>query len=360
MRFVPPHRALIAALVAASPALAQRPPAAQPTAPIATHVQVLFDTTQAAVALDIIEWKQAGNAMKDEDWRPLIISDGYRRLRIREAEGPRAVTDSAFKDFLLSDSLGKRAVALRSTFEKWKARGVRGAVAKAVAYLPADARLTASVYIAIKPHTNTFVYDIEKDPAIFVYLNHAVSAAQFENVVAHEMHHIGFTTLGTRTTAMVRALPDSVLPAAEWSRAFGEGFAMLAAAGGPDINPHATSAAADRARWNAAVRNFNRDLKAIEEFFLGIVTKRLRTPEDIGDGGTSFYGAEGPWYTVGWKMAATIEKQFGRKEVVECMVDPHRLLDRYNAAAAAQNKKNPTAKLALWSPELVAAFKRPQ
>lgn len=355
MRFPPSLRIL--ALVAA-PALAQRPPSQQPqTAP---HVQVLFDTTQAAVALDIIEWKKAGNAMKDEDWRPLYISDGYRRLRIREAEGPRAVTDSAFKAFLVSDSLGKRAVALRTVFERWKTRGVKGAVARAVAYLPADARLTASVYIAIKPHTNTFVYDIEKDPAIFVYLNPLESAEQFENVVAHELHHIGFTTLGARMTAMVQSLPDSVLPAAEWSRAFGEGFAMLAAAGGPDINAHATSPAAHRARWNAAVGNFNRDLRLIEDFFVGIITKRLRTPEDIGNGGTSFYGAEGPWYTVGWKVAATIEKQFGRKEVVECMIDPHRMLDRFNAAATIYNKANPAAKLALWSPALVEAFKRPR
>jgi hypothetical protein len=42
-----------------------------------------------------------------------------------------------------------------------------------------------------------------------------------------------------------------------WLGAFGEGFAVLAAAGGPAVHPHATGTAEDRARWDEDVANFN-------------------------------------------------------------------------------------------------------
>jgi hypothetical protein len=61
-----------------------------------------------------------------------------------------------------------------------------------------------------------------------------------------------------------------------------------------------------------------------------------------------FYGVQGPWYTVGWKMAVTVERRFGRAALIECLRDPRRLLARYNAAAGDS--------LARWSPALLAAF----
>ena len=48
--------------------------------------------------------------------------------------------------------------------------------------------------------------------------------------------------------------------------AFGEGFAMLAAAGGPDVHPHAVSSPEERARWDKDMLNFNDDLKKVECF----------------------------------------------------------------------------------------------
>jgi hypothetical protein len=49
--------------------------------------------------------------------------------------------------------------------------------------------------------------------------------------------------------------------------AFGEGFAVLAAAGGPDVHPHAVSSPDERARWDKDMLNFNEDLKKVETFF---------------------------------------------------------------------------------------------
>jgi hypothetical protein len=54
-------------------------------------------------------------------------------------------------------------------------------------------------------------------------------------------------------------------------------------------------------------------------------------------------------------MAVTIERQFGRDELVRCMEDPRRLLHRYNAAAerAESQESEPLAK---WSAELLRAL----
>jgi len=269
----------------------------------------------------------------------------------------RAFTDTSFKEFLLSDTLGKRATPLRTALDAWEHADVTGAAARALAYLPQDAHIAATVYIVIKPRTNTFVYDLDRDPSIFVYLDPKSTPAQLENTVAHELHHIGFSTLGARTFAMLAPLPDSARGAAEWVSAFGEGFAMLAAAGGPDVHPHAKSSPADRARWNGDMTHFNRDLKVVEKFFMDVLNRRFATPDALTKAAMEFYGVQGPWYTVGWKMAVTIEKKYGRDELIECMMDPYRLLSKYNAAAAELNKKNPASKLAVWSPTLVNAFK---
>ncbi len=109
---------------------------------------------------------------------------------------------------------------------------------------------------------------------------------------------------------------------------------MLAAAGGPDVHPHAVSPAADRARWDRDVANFDRDLHALDRFFLDVISHRLATPDTVRAVAFSFFGEQGPWYTVGWKMAVTVEQRFGRDELIRCMLNPGMLLTRYNAAVA--------------------------
>ncbi len=136
-----------------------------------------------------------------------------------------------------------------------------------------------------------------------------------------------------------------------WIGGFGEGFAMLAAAGGPDIHPHAVSSAEDRARWDKDVVNFNDDLKKVEKFFLDILDGKL-TEDQIRSTGFSFFGTQGPWYTVGWKMSVVIEKTFGQGRLIECMCDQRELLSTYNKAAARYNRKTDKP-LALWSESVI-------
>jgi hypothetical protein len=137
--------------------------------------------------------------------------------------------------------------------------------------------------------------------------------------------------------------------------AFGEGFAMLAAAGGPDAHPHAVSPPQERARWDRDVSHFNEDLRALERFFLDVISKRLAGEDTVNAIGFSFFGEQGPWYTVGWRMALTIEGRYGRAVLIQCMEDPRLLLDRYNEAAADHNRTHADT-LARWSPVLLRAI----
>jgi hypothetical protein len=48
-------------------------------------------------------------------------------------------------------------------------------------------------------------------------------------------------------------------------------MAVLAAAGGPDVNPHATSPPEALAIWERDVGEFATDLRRIERFFRGVL-----------------------------------------------------------------------------------------
>jgi hypothetical protein len=61
--------------------------------------------------------------------------------------------------------------------------------------------------------------------------------------------------------------------------------------------------------------------------------------EQIRERGFAFFGIQGAWYTVGWKMAVTIERIYGRQKLIECFCDQRKLLPAYNRAARRQNQR---------------------
>lgn len=127
---------------------------------------------------------------------------------------------------------------------------------------------------------------------------------------------------------------------------------MLAAAGGPSIHPHDVSQPAERARWDQDMKNFDADLRKVESFFVSVLEGKL-TNEQVNRQGFSFFGTQGPWYTVGWRMTALIEETFGKKRLIEVMCDQRLLLATYNEAATSYNQKSKEP-LALWSDAVVA------
>ena len=324
---------------------------------VSAQVNVRLVTDEAEAVLNVLAKRKANQEIADADWQRIFQSEGYVRLKKRETSMQRSFEDPDFKTFVLSDELARRAPALEETLARWKTADITGAARLALAYLPKDAQIRAKIYPVIKPRENSFVFDVSNDPAIFLYLDPAKSREQFENTLAHELHHIGYGSTCPLKSASdeIKKLPMSSQIALKWVGAFGEGFAMLAAAGGPDVHPHAVSPADDRARWDKDVANFDADLKKVEAFFLDIIGGKL-TEDQIQKTAFSFFGIQGPWYTVGWKMSVVIEKTFGRAKLIECFCDQRKLLATYNEAAARHNRIS-TKPIALWSKSIVDALR---
>jgi hypothetical protein len=327
---------------------------AQPSGPSRVSVKVITDEADAVLA--ILAKIKAKQQVNDSDWQRVFESEGYVRLKKRETALRRSFEDNDFKTFVLSDSLAERGPALAETLARWKSADVVRSANLALAYLPKQAHIHAKIYLVIKPRDNSFVFDLATDPAIFLFLDPAMSKEKFENYLAHELHHVGYGTAcpSKSDTDAIARLPQNVRTVVRYLGAFGEGFAMLAAAGGPDVHPHAVGSAEDRARWDRDVANFNNDLRTVEKFLLDLLANRLSEAQ-INEAVSTFFGEQGAWYTVGWRMCVLIEKTFGRRTLIDVMCDQRKLLPTYNRAATRFNRKT-RKPLALWSPSLITAI----
>jgi hypothetical protein len=322
--------------------------------PPTVKVSIVSDEAEAVLA--VLAKKRGQRAITVDDWRRIFSSEGYTRLKKRELSMGRSFEDEDFKRFVLSDQLSRQAQTLTATLEHWKRADVSRAARLALAYLPEKATIQAKIYPVIKPQRNSFVFDIDRDPAIFLYLDPAMDQAKFENTLAHELHHIGYGTVCPTKNSKeeIGRQPKNMQTVLTYMRAFGEGFAMLAAAGGPGTHPHATSDPKDRARWERDVANFDSDLRKVEKFFLDVLGNRL-SDQQFRETLAGFYGEQGAWYTVGWRMSVLIEKELGRSALVAAMCDPRALPATYNSAAQRYNR-NSRKPLTLWSPELIEAI----
>jgi hypothetical protein len=314
-------------------------------------VRLQIDTSEADAVLAILARRASGEPVPESDWQRLSESAPYRKLKQRETEMKRPFEDAEFRQFVMSDELLKRKHELEQTLAAWKRIDLEASARSVLAYLPAQARIRAKVFPTIKPKTNSFVFDLTNDPTIFLYVDPSVTAEQFANTVRHELHHIGLGSVSSETA--VEGLPIPAKVVAQWMGAFGEGMAMLAAAGSPDVHPHAVSSPEDRARWDRDVAKFAQDLATVEQLFLDVLDGRLEGEAAINEKAFTFFGVQGPWYTVGWKMAVLVEQTYGRATLIECMLDPRRLLATYNGAVTVSK----TAGLPLWSERLLKAVR---
>jgi hypothetical protein len=322
---------------------------AQPSAADGSRLEVRVDFGEAEAALAILEKQAAGLEVTEEDWARLESSEGWLRMRQRNAEFGRTSFPADVRAYLTSGETVARAGALRAAVESWRGLDARAAASRALAYLPDETSLRATIYPAVKPRPNSYVYELETNPAIFFHVDPDRSPGQLENTLAHELHHVGSATCPEPPG--LDTLPEEARLTVSWLSAFGEGMAVLAAAGGPDVHPHATSAAGEWLVWERDVANIASDVGRVEAFFTAILDGRLAGDEARAEL-FSLINAEGvpqgPFYTVGWKMAAIVERAFGRPAVVAAVCDPRRLLVRYNAAARAYPRPDATP-LPLWS-----------
>ncbi len=311
------------------------------------NAQLLVRSAEAKDALAVMEATDA--AARSEAWRQLKATQEYKRLAEREQSFHRAMSDTTFYEWLTADSTTARAPTLSRTLNAWMTSDIAGAVRRAAAYLPPDTPIRASLYFMIKPHPNTFVYGAPREPTIFVSVDPTVNAAQFENEIAHELHHIGYAAACPSLADTVSQTPmDTVV---NWMSAFGEGWAMLAAAGGPDVNPHWESDSVDRARWDHDYANVGDGMRQLSGFFDSVLTRRISNPDSVQAHAMSFFGIQGPWYTVGYLMTRTIEVQKGRAQLISVICSPPALVLSYQQAARDANRAG--AHLPLWPEQFV-------
>ena len=317
------------------------------------RIDLRLDTGEAEAVLAILDKRSARTPVTPADWEGLFATEPYIRLKKREASMQRDFSDDDFKTFVQSPELAAKAAALRQTLDAWKHADLTASARRVLTYLPDRAHIRAKIFPVIKPKTNSFVFETQTDPAIFLYLDPQESGAKFENTVAHELHHIGYSSINALAEEKQKDVPANAKPAVDWMGAFGEGFAVLAAAGGPDVDPHAASSKEEHARWDHDLANFNQDQASLQQFFLDVINQKLTGKDQIDEKAFSYFGdAQGAWYTVGYRMAVIVEKRFGRKTLINCMLDPRELLARYNRAAKEINKGGKET-LPLWSPELI-------
>lgn len=316
------------------------------------QIGLTLDSSEADQAIAILERERAGRAVPEQDWKRLFATAPYRELEAREASVGAGFSDEDFKAFLSSPNAIAQLDVWKRTVAGMKSANMTAIGRRDLEWLPAGATLRARVFPEIKPKPNSFVWKRKEidAPAIFLAVQKQ-SRDSFENTVAHELHHIGLNSLEQRQDALQARLPANVKLAMKWMTAFGEGEAMLAAAGSDDRHPHWEDDAVARARWDSDFMHFNTDLKSVQDLLLDILNGKLTTDEEIQKRAAPFWGYQGAWYTVGYEMAVLVHKRFGRKSFDECLLDPRLLLSRYNEVAKEANAQG--ASLETWSPEVM-------
>ncbi len=321
--------------LAAIPAPAQQATAAS---------RLALEPDQARATLAILAARAAGQPVPDSLWTRLHATEGYRRVMERERGMDarfgldRGIDDASFREWAKSDAaldgLEDRGAALTA----WEAVDPGRAAVRALAYLPPGTRLHGTIYPIVREQTNSFIWDLGTDnPAIFMYVEPGKGAAELEHILAHELHHIGSAVACADSPTPQAGEGPASAAARRWLGGFGEGVAVLAAAGGPDGDSHPYDPPEIRAAWAARLDSVDHDMAEIEDFFTGLLDGRL-SGDEAGRSGMTFLNRpgspQGPFYTVGWHMAAAVERERGRDAVIAAVCDPARLLLDYQEAAS--------------------------
>src|SRR5690606_37926125 len=122
--------------------------------------------------------------------------------------------------------------------------------------------------------------------------------------------------------------------------------------------PHADSPAAERAEWDANAARFAEQLAEQNRFFLDVLDGRAGDSAAIEARMRGYFGVQGPWYTVGWRMAQAIERNPGRAAAIDAFCRSDTLLAVYNDASARQDDDGGVS-LPRWDAGLAAALAVP-
>ncbi len=327
-------------------AVAEPFPAAVVVQP-AGGVDLRIQTDEVEAVLAILDLRARGEAVPETAWERLFASEGYTRMMARERYIDermglqRGYTDEGHRRFFATDSaLLANRTALRGALDVWKRVDVERAGRRALAYLPEGTRLRGTVYPLLRAATNSFIFELgSENPAIFMYVDPGQTPESLEDILAHELHHVG-------SAAGCPAPPETdderFMALYSWTGGFSEGVAVLAAAGSPDADPQRGSDPELRRAWEIRQDSVATDMAALGDFFMAIHNGTL-LGDAMNRAGFGFINREGfpqgAFYTLGWFMASTVERELGRAAVVATVCHPATLMGQYNRAAATINAR---------------------
>ncbi len=202
------------------------------------RVDVRLVTDEAEAVLHILQKRMRQEEIGEQDWLRLQESEGYVRLKRRQESFGATDYDNRFRAYVTSGETLERLASLRQALDAWQSVAMDDAAQRALAYLPAGSRIHATIYPVIKHSSNSFVFELDSDPAIFLYVDPEPTVAELENTLAHELHHVGSTACDEPEG--IDSLSAAASKVVNWLSAFGEGLAVLAAARGPNGSPALT------------------------------------------------------------------------------------------------------------------------
>ncbi len=303
-------------------------------------LEVKIDSTQAEATLGLLAARARGESVPASSWDRVFESEGYKRVLARELALDerlgidRGYSNESFLEWALSDAALEGLVERQRTLAAWADIDLDEAARRARAYLPEGTRLKATAYPIVRKQTNSFVWDLHHDPAIFLSVGADVGVGELMLTLAHELHHVGFA--GGCPEQSDEEAGEGVTAARRWLSGFGEGLAVLAAAGGPEGEIHAPGQGDLGAAWRERIENLESDMRALEAFLIDVADGRT-VGEEAQKRGMAFVSAEdvpqGAFYSIGWFMAVAVERHLGREAVVAAVCDHGRLLTDYQRVA---------------------------
>lgn len=138
------------------------------------------------------------------------------------------INKTEFKDFVTNNITSDKYNQYIKSLEKLKSMDFEQIIKRTKDYLPNNTVLDTEIITVIKPKKNSFIHTIEDELVLFIYLEPDFLKEKMKNKLIHELHHIGLDYVYRNSDYSYLSKPAQKL--IEWTNAFGEGFAMLAAA----------------------------------------------------------------------------------------------------------------------------------
>ncbi len=128
----------------------------------------------------------------DRHWMDLLTSEGHRLWKRRMQTVGQPVDDAEYARFLFSSKVGEQREEFRAALREWRSAHWEQAALRALDWLPENAKIVARVFIVLSPTATSFYHSEAENAAVFFALDAALSEPQRENLMVHELHHVGY------------------------------------------------------------------------------------------------------------------------------------------------------------------------